>query len=69
MRILREFRCDTCNHYKEVLVDINDAPECDVDASHGPMKRLISASSFQFKSGGVDMGRSMAVRGYPLPPV
>lgn len=65
-----EFKCSTCNEYKEALVNdpIEDAPEC--THGHGKMAKIISTPAFNFANGaGTDMGRSWAIPGHPLPPI
>ena len=45
---LYEYECEKCGKQIEVLQGMNDpAPEC-----HGPMKKLISRSSFHLKGTG-----------------
>lgn len=37
--------------------------------AHGPMQKLMTAPAFNFANGqGTDMGNTMAIPGYPLPP-
>ena len=64
-----DYRCITCDKHTEKLVrDIfADAPICE---GHGPMQKIIGTPAFKFKNGkGTDMGNSMSIAGYPLPPV
>ena len=62
------YRCAQCERITESIMKHDDpAPEC---TGHGAMQKLLSVPAFKFKNGhGTDMGSSMSIPGYPLPPV
>jgi putative FmdB family regulatory protein len=49
---LYEYRCSKCNRVFEVLQKFSDAPLELHEVCGGPVERLISAPSFQFKGSG-----------------
>jgi putative FmdB family regulatory protein len=49
---LYEYRCSKCNRVFEVLQKFSDAPLELHEGCGGPVERLISAPSFQFKGSG-----------------
>lgn len=68
---LYQYKCTQCSDYIEKLMKHNDpAPTC--THGHGDMTKQFTAPAFKFKNGhgqGTSMGNSMAIPGYPLPPV
>ena len=49
---LYEYRCQNCKKKFEVLQKINSEPLLECIYCHGPVEKLISVSSFQFKGSG-----------------
>ncbi|MEO8026943.1 MAG: zinc ribbon domain-containing protein [Bryobacteraceae bacterium] len=48
-----EYRCDSCGRVFEVIQKFSDEPlQVDPECGKGPVERLISAPSFQFKGTG-----------------
>ena len=47
-----EYLCDQCGKRSEVLQRLQDAPLTLCDACGGPVRKLVSAPSFQFKGSG-----------------
>jgi putative FmdB family regulatory protein len=57
---LYEYQCADCNKRSEVLQRLGEAPITACPACGGPVKKLISSPSFQFKGSGwyaTDYGR------------
>ena len=44
MKMINDYRCDTCNETKEYWIDPNDTPKCDQCGSD--QSKLISGGSF-----------------------
>jgi putative FmdB family regulatory protein len=49
---LYEYECTVCGHRVEMIQRVSDAPLSECPQCGGPMKKLISAPSFQFKGTG-----------------
>ncbi len=47
-----EYECEECHDIIEVCQSISDAPLSTCSSCSGPLKKLISMSSFQLKGGG-----------------
>ena len=62
------FKCNECGKTLDKLMKLSDeAPQCE---GHGQMQKTFTVPAFKFKNGqGTDAGNSMAIPGYPLPPV
>ncbi len=48
-----EYRCQSCNHYQEVLQKLSEPEMIDCPACHTPnLKKMVSAPGFQLKGTG-----------------
>jgi len=47
-----EYECEECHEVLEVSQSISESPKTTCPACSGPLKKLISMSSFQLKGGG-----------------
>jgi putative FmdB family regulatory protein len=64
---LFEYLCESCGRKMEVIQSVGEKPPAICDRCGGPLRKLLSAPSFQFKGTGwyvSDYGRS----GSPAPP-
>ncbi|MDR3606339.1 MAG: zinc ribbon domain-containing protein [Oligoflexia bacterium] len=49
---LYEYECSKCNQVHEIMQKFSDAPMTECPVCHGPVKKLISSSSFALKGSG-----------------
>ncbi len=47
-----EYQCESCGEITEAMQSISDEPLSTCETCSGPVKKLISQSSFQLKGGG-----------------
>lgn len=47
-----EYECERCGHHTEVMQNFSDPPLSTCDKCQGPMRKLISQSTFHLKGSG-----------------